>query len=247
MKILVTGASGFVGRNLTEALEKSDIHEIYPVDHESDPQLLKVYTEKAEFVFHFAAVHRPDDEKEFFRVNLDYFAALLAKLKEAANRSPVLYTSTIQAVQDTEYGRSKRAAEEALKEHARDTGNRAIIYRLTNTFGRYARPHSHSVVATFCHNIARGFPIKVSDPDHRMNFYYIDDVIASFIKHLTRIVHPDPDGFYRLPKELEYAITLGELADKICTIKNRIDKDLPKEAEDDLTEKLTETYLSYLP
>jgi len=245
MKILVTGAKGFIGRNLIEELGKNKEVELFEYDKDNDPQTLRYYTKECDFVFHLAAVHRPEDETEFEKVNYKFFADLLEMLRAKNNSSPVLLTSSIQADQNNAYGKSKLDAEEALKKHAEMISSRPIIYRLTNTFGRHARPNDHSVVATFCYNIARGLPIEIGDPDHVMKLYYIDDVIDSFLSHLNKNIAPDPDGFYRLPKNLEYEITLKELADKIYSFKAIIDGNWDISSADIFTKKLLATYLSY--
>ena len=246
MKILITGAKGFIGRNLIEALEKIKEVEIFAYDKSSGSGTLQIFTGACEFVYHLAAVHRPEDESEFERVNHLFFADLLKMLRDKNNSCPVLLPSSIQAGEDSGYGKSKLAAEKALKKHSELTGARAIIYRLTNTFGRYAKPNHHSVVATFCYNIARNLPIEISDPDHVMKFYYIDDVIASFINHLHNNLKPDADGFYRLPEELTYEITLQELADIIYSFNVWVDKGLSPIYPDELSLKLYQTYLSYI-
>jgi UDP-2-acetamido-2,6-beta-L-arabino-hexul-4-ose reductase len=246
MKILVTGSKGFIGRNLIEALEKIKQVEIFAYDKSSGPRMLQHFTGACEFVYHLAAVHRPEDESEFEKVNHLFFADLLKMLRDNNNSCPVLLTSSIQAGDHSKYGKSKLAAEKALQEHADLINSRAIIYRLTNTFGRYAEPNHHSVVATFCYNIARGLPVAISDPGHVMKFYYIDDVIASFIDHLNNDIEPDPDGFYRLPEELTYEITLQELADIIHSFKVWVDKGLAPIYPDEFSLKLYQTYLSYI-
>lgn len=246
MNFLVTGANGFIGRNLIEWLKSNyNQAEIFDLDKETDLKMLKYFTETCDFVFNFAAVHRPEEESEFKIVNHLFFANLLAMLRSYNNSCPVLLTSSIQAVQDSAYGKSKLAAEKELEEHAGKMNSRAIIYRLTNTFGRYAKPNNHSVVATFCHNIAHGLPIVINDPDRIMKLYYIDDVISSFIAHIKSSIEPDVDGFYRLPWELEYHITLKELADKIYLFKDGDDKGLASVTTDEFGKKLYETYLSY--
>lgn len=246
MKILVTGANGFIGRNLIEELEKNKEVEILRYYKGTDRQMLQDFTRACDFIFHLAAVHRPKDESEFEKVNYYLFADLLAMLRSNNNSCPVLLVSSVLTNQHSGYGKSKLAAEKALKEHAERINSNAIIYRLTNTFGRYAKPNNHSVVATFCYNIAHGLPIVINDPKHIMRLYYIDDVIASFIAQIDHHVEPDPDGFYRLPKKLEYEITLKELADKIYSIKASVDEGLTFAIADELSRKLYDTYLSYI-
>jgi len=246
MKLLVTGAKGFIGRNLIELLGKDKEVEVFEYDKDTDPQMLHYFTKECDFVFHLAAVHRPKDEAEFNKVNHLFFGDLLEMLRSEKNACPVLLTSSFQATQNSDYGRSKLAAEKALKKHAETMNSKAIIYRLTNTFGRYAKPNHHSVVATFCYNIARGLPIEISDPERVMKLYYIDDLIDSFLSHLNNNIEPDPDGFYRLPKDLEYKITLKDLADKIYSFKASSDEDLALSMADEFTRKLYETYTNYI-
>ncbi|HED24198.1 MAG TPA: NAD-dependent epimerase/dehydratase family protein [Firmicutes bacterium] len=245
MKILITGAGGFIGRNLVEVLEKDKGYTLFKFNSADNPRLLNDYTAGCEFLFHLAAVHRPADEAEFDRVNRQFLAGVLDHLRKQDNGCPILLASSIQAVDDSPYGRSKRAAEKLVREHAEKSGSRAIIYRLTNTFGRYARPNSHSVVATFCYNIARDLPIVISDPDREMHLYYIDDVIESFLLHLHGSVEPDPDGFYRLPEVLEYRVTLGELAEMLYSFRERIRSGEEFTPRDEFAAKLYQTFRSY--
>ena len=245
MKVLVTGARGFIGRNLIEALKSRKGFEIFKYDREDNPEELEIYCRNCEYLFHFAAVHRPDNGIEFEKVNHQFFSDLLNRLRSHKNSCPVLLTSSIQAEDDTDYGRSKKAAEKALVEHSRAIDSRAIIYRLTNTFGRYARPNSHSVVATFCHHIARGLPIQVNDPERVMQFYYIDDVIESFIAHIDDGHGPDADGFYRLPPEYKYEITLEQLAQRLYIFKKLLGVGIQPVLTDTFTAKLFATYQSY--
>lgn len=245
MNILVTGASGFIGRNLVEALQKRQAVKILEYDKNSDPSTLADHAANCDFVCHLAAVHRPADRSEFMKVNHLLFAQLLGLLRANNNKCPVLLPSSIQAGDKTDYGNSKVAAENELKNHAALINARAIIYRLTNTFGRYAEPNHHSVVATFCFNIIRGLPVEISDPQKVVRFYYIDDVIASFTAHLDRELEPDPDGIYRLPEEMISVVTLEELFSKIISFKKSIERGLEPGLPDLFTARLYETFLSY--
>lgn len=247
MNVLITGAYGFIGKNLTARLRK-----IYPdcklylVDVDTTREELYEYTKDCDFVYNFAAVHRPKETSEFDAVNHMYFDSLLGMLKEHDNNCPVLYTSSIQATNGTEYGNSKLAAEADLREHSKTTGARAVIYRLTNTFGRWATPNHHSVVATFCYNLVKGIPLQISDRNHVMEFYYIDDVIDDFVLQLSGKRTPDEDGVFRLVKEKIYRITLGELADLLYDIKKAVDEGANFKSQHAIGERMYKTYLSYV-
>jgi len=246
MKILITGANGFIGKNLRARLKEiyNDV-EIYYYDIETPQEKLNDFTKDCDFVYNFAAVHRPKTEDEFDKVNHQLFSGLLDLLKKNNNKCPVLYTSSIQADNGTKYGESKIAAERALQKYGEETGNRVIIYRLTNTFGRWATPNHHSVVATFCYNLARNLPITISNADIVMNFYYIDDVIDSFISQLDGSVKPCDDGIFRLPDDKIHTITLGELGRVLTYFKDCVNKNLEPEFKNDTEKKLYLTYLSY--
>jgi len=247
MKILVTGATGFIGKNLTEQLSKNNEITVLNFDPRTDKESLSELSALCGFVFYLAAVHRPLDASEFDKVNVSYFAELLRMLRHQGNTCPVLLTSSYQAMDDTPYGKSKRAAEEELLRHAATNQSEAIIYRLTNTFGRYARPNQHSVVATFCHNIARGLPVEIHEPGRIMRLYYIDDVVSAFLSHLDGYVKPDKDGFYRLPESLTFEITLQDLAELITGFKADYGRGIRTGPSDDLAAKLFATFLSYIP
>lgn len=247
MKILVTGSNGFIGSNLIARLKSMGQENIiYAYDMNVSMETLREYTKDCDFVYHFTAVHRTNRIEDFMEVNYLFFKELLCMLEENHNTCPVLYTSSIQAMQDTEYAQSKRMAEEVLKEYAKKTGARGIIYRLTNTFGKWAKPGGHSVVATFCHNIARNEKIEIHNPDTVMNFYYIDDVIDSFVHQLKEEAGADADGIYRLEDTLLYSISLKELAEKIYSFKASRENHTLPDMKDVLTKKLYSTYLSYL-
>ncbi len=249
MKILVTGAGGFLGKNLIAGLkaQSGEEHIIYTYDTTNTLEELKTYTRDCDFVYHFAAVHRPVREADFMEVNYELFRKLLAYLRESGNKCPVLYTSTIQAAQDSAYARSKRMAEEALREHGRLNNSKSILYRLTNTFGKWAKPYAYSVVATFCYNIARNIKIEIHNPDTRMNFYYVDDVITDFLRHLKEEVLPGEDGYHRLKEEYNYQVTLQELADTIRGFQKAREELYIPDLKDVFVKKLYSTYLSYLP
>jgi len=246
MKILITGANGFIGKNLTAKLKElyPDVV-IYYYDIETPHEKLNDFTKDCDFVYNFAAVHRPKTEDEFDKVNHQLFSGLLDLLKQHNNSCPVLYTSSIQADNGTKYGESKISAERDLQKYGQETGNRVIIYRLTNTFGRWATPNHHSVVATFCYNLVRDLPITVSDPNILMNFYYIDDVIESFVAQLSGNVTPCEDGIFRLSEDKIHKITLGELKDTLTYISKCVKNGTEPKLTTDTAKKLYLTYLSY--
>ena len=245
MNILITGANGFLGKNLIERLVKMDGVNIMHYDQGTSPLLLEKNLCECDFLFHFAAVHRPKDNDEFYRINDDFFESVLARLKKAGNRCPVLLTSSVQATDNNDYGRSKVIAENLVRAHAEKMDSKAIVYRLNNVFGKWATPNSHSVVATFCYNINRDLPINISNRNITMRFYYVDDVIDSFMAQLKGDILPDADGIFRLKEEQIISITLGELADTFYSF-----RECQKSGKEPnlLTEKerrLWSTYVSY--
>ncbi len=249
MKLLVTGAGGFLGKNLLTSLKAQggEDYTIYTYDKANTLEDLKSYTRDCDFVYHFAAVHRPTHEEEFRETNYELFQTLLELLRKNGNKCPVLYTSSVQATQDTAYAKSKRMAEEALQEHEKKNNSRGIIYRLTNTFGKWAKPYTYSVVATFCHNISRNMEIKIHNSDTVMNFYYIDDVIEDFLRHLKEEVPPCGDGYYRLKEEYCYQVSVQELAGILRGFKKAREELYIPDMKDPFVKKLYSTYLSYLP
>ncbi len=248
MKILITGAKGFIGKNLIDRLKGyGDKYLVYEFDVDSTRDVLETYTADCDFVFNFAAVHRPKQESEFEQTNHLFFDELLKLLVEHKNFCPVLYTSSIQATNGSAYGESKLMAEADLKEYGEKYGAKAIIYRLTNTYGRWATPNHHSVVATFCYNIARGLPITVNDENIVMHFYYIDDVIDSFVSQLEDTAIPDEDGIYRLGEAKIHTVTLGELAAYLKKFKKNVDNHIVPQFQNTTEETLYKTFVSYLP
>lgn len=244
MKILVTGAKGFVGKNLIATLEQMNDIEIYQYDVDTDPALLNTYTIDCEFVFHLAGVNRPQKEQEFQTGNTGFTDILLNFLKENKNKCPILITSSIQAALDNPYGRSKKEAEDLLFAYGIETGSKVLVYRLPNVFGKWCRPNYNSAISTFCHNIAHDLPIRVNDPDVIMNLVYIDDVVEEMIRALHGNETKEGD-FCKVP--VVHTIRLGDIVELIYSFKNsRKDLSIPN-MEDAFIKKLYATYLSYLP
>lgn len=256
MKILVTGANGFVGRNLIAQLENiksgkarnynlTDDLTIYKYDIDTAPELLDTYTADCDFVFHLAGVNRPKDEKEFMEGNFGFTSILLGKLKENNNKAPILITSSIQAALDNPYGRSKKAGEDLMFKYSSDNGSDVLVYRLPNVFGKWCRPNYNSAVATFCNNIANDLEITVNDPNVVMNLVYIDDVVDEFIAALGG--NANKDGEYCRISTV-HTIKLGEIVDLLYKFKGQ-PKDIimPEIPHNSFAKKLYSTYLSYLP
>jgi len=245
MKILITGSKGFIGKNLIAELRNRNFTGIYEYDLDTDPTLLDDYCKDADFVFHLAGVNRPQNPDEFMKGNFSFTGALLATLKKHNNKCPVMVSSSIQADRDNPYGKSKRAAEGLVFDYARQTGAKVYVYRFPNVFGKWCRPNYNSVIATFCHNIARGLPIQVNDPDTVLNLVYIDDLVSELIAALGGTPNLKDDGYCYVP--VTHVKKLGEIAQLIESFQsNRNDLSLP-DMGDPFTKKLYATYLSYLP
>ena len=255
MKILITGAKGFLGKNLVEALKNvrdgkdktrnltGDIT-IFEYDIDTDPTLLDTYTKECDFVFHLAGVNRPKDEKEFMEGNFGFTSILLDSLKKNENKSPILITSSIQAALDNPYGISKKAGEDLIFEYGKENDVKTFVYRLPNVFGKWCRPNYNSAVATFCHNIAHDLPITVNDRSHMMTLVYIDDVVDELINALGDTENREGD-YCKVP--VEHKITLGEIADLLYSFKeSRSNLSVPDMTEGSFSKKLYSTYLSYL-
>lgn len=244
MKILVTGAYGFIGKNLIAELKNRGYDEIYEYDLGCDERALDEYTKDCEFVFHLAGVNRPKDTKEFMEGNFGFTSVLLDKLKQNDNKATVLITSSIQALLDNPYGISKKAGEELMFNYSKETGAKVYVYRLPNVFGKWCRPNYNSAVATFCYNIAHGLDITVNDPSVVMNLVYIDDVVNEFISAMEgkpNII----EGYGKVPTE--HTVLLGKIAEMIQSFKDsRKNLEVPLMA-DGFEKKLYSTYLSYLP
>jgi len=244
VKILVTGANGFVGKNLIAELTNQGYKEIYKYSRDTDAALLDIYTKECDFVFHLAGVNRPKEEQEFMDGNYELTGKLLGLLKKHENKSPVLLTSSIQAELNNPYGRSKRAAENLLSFYSKETGTNAYIYRLPNLFGKWCRPNYNSVVATFCHNIARNIDIQIHDHHAQLTLCYIDDVVNEFIRTLKGSPAINKDGFCFVPKT--YETTVGKVAEKLYSFKNNRESLIMPSLEEDFNRALYSTLLSYL-
>lgn len=234
MNILVTGASGFIGRNLVAALKThGDEHSILACSSTTPFEHIEEFCSSADFVYNLAGVMRPEDPEDFNRVNVDLVKNILHTLESHQNTCPVMLASSIQASLEgrfagSAYGASKKAAEQAVFEHAETTGARALVYRLTNTFGKGAHPDYCSVVATFCYHIARNEPIRIDDPTALMHLLYVDDLTSELVRGLTggenRMNEQGvEDGFCHAEPVAD--ITLQDLATMLYTFKDAQDRD----------------------
>ena len=262
MNVLITGANGFVGKNLTQRLstikDRRDrtrpvlqIEEILLCTRDTSAETLADYCKKANFVVHLAGVNRPQDPGEFAAGNTDFTRTLLEILRKSGNRCPVLLSSSIQAslagqYAGSPYGQSKKAAEELLLAYGRETGAAGMIYRLPNLFGKWCRPNYNSVVATFCHHIARDLPITVSDPAVELELVYIDDLIDEILNAMEGQPHRTDGAYCSVP--VSYRVTLGEIVRLLQTFHDQPQTLLlPEIPEGSFEKKLYSTYLSYLP
>lgn len=244
MKILVTGAKGFIGKNLISELKNRGYNHILEYDKGASPIVLDTYCKEADFVFHLAGVNRPKEQSEFMKGNYECITILLEALKKHGNKSPVMLASSIQAQLGNPYGESKKAGEDLLLNYSEETGAKALIYRFPNVFGKWCRPNYNSAVATFCHNVSRDLPIHVNDPSVIMQLVYIDDVVDELIRALEGNEYT-LDLFCAVP--VVHSIALGEIVDLIYSFKNsRHKRDIP-DMSDGFIKKLYSTYLSYLP
>ena len=256
MKILVTGAKGFVGKNLIATLnnikdgkDKSfDIDTdicLFEYDIDTNPSLLDKYCKECDFVFNLAGVNRPKESSEFMSGNFGFASVLLDKLKLYNNRCPVMLSSSTQASLDNPYGISKKAGEDLLFEYSLETGVKVFVYRFPNIFGKWCRPNYNSAIATFCHNVAHGLDIMVNSRKTVMNLVYIDDVVNELLNALKGNATTKEDGFCYVP--IVHTKELGEIVDLIYSFHDaRMLMNIP-DVSDEFVRKLYATYLSYLP
>ena len=244
--ILITGAGGFIGRNLAFGLAHRGYTNLLRFDRENTLQELDEMCRHARFVFHLAGINRPRDPKEFYDGNTDLTARLCGFLAQAGGRCPVLMTSSVQSGNGTDYGKSKALAEERLLRYGEETGAEVLLTRMPGIFGKWCRPNYNSVVATFCHSIAHGLPIEVRDPAFSLPLVYIDDLVDCLVGAMEGRVLPDesqPGCFAVGPV---HTATLGLLAETITSFRDSRQDLSVANQQDPLTRKLYSTYLSYL-
>lgn len=272
MNILITGAKGFVGKNLCESLKNIHdgkdktrpaiaIDEIFEYDIDTEPALLDEYCAKADFVFHLAGVNRPQNPEEFMQGNFGFTSALLDTLGKYKNTCPVMISSSIQATcigrYDSDYGRSKKAGEELVFAYSEETGAKALVYRFPNLFGKWCRPNYNSAVATFCNNIANDLPVVVNDSSVELELLYIDDLVTQMLDALEgkeqhcefngiKTVLCDSGRYCAAP--VTHKATLGEIVDLLRKFSIQTSTlVMPEIPDGSFAKKLYSTYLSYLP
>ena len=271
MNILITGAKGFVGKNLVANLynikngknrtRSFSIDNIYEFDVDTDISLLDEYCQNADFIFNLAGVNRPQNNEEFMQGNFGFASTLIDTLKKYNNTCPVVLSSSIQATligrYDSDYGRSKKAGEELFFDYARETGAKIFVYRFPNLFGKWCRPNYNSAVATFCNNIANDLPIQVNDRNIQLELLYIDDLIEEMFDAIEGKEHhcefngietvlKDDGRYCAVPKT--HKVTLGEIVDLLESFKSQPQTlIMPKIPDNSFAKKLYSTFLSYLP
>lgn len=243
--ILLTGADGFIGRNLRTHLERRDNIRLICIDVGNSKDEFITAANKADFVIHLAGINRPKDISEFEIGNKGFTEELVELLSSRNEKIPILISSSIQAALDNPYGKSKLGAEEAIREYARSTGASAFIFRLPNVFGKWCRPNYNSVIATWCYNTTHHLPIQINDPAAILHLVYIDDVAEAFIAALDGKVFPENDGFCRVSQT--YKKSLAEIAGMLESFAASRKTLIMPSLEDRFTRALYATWLSYLP
>ncbi len=272
MKILVTGAKGFVGKNLVYALKNLkegkdrtrpnlSVEEIFEYDIDSTEKDLENACKNASFVFNLAGVNRPQNQEDFMKGNFGFASDLLNTLKKYNNKCPIMLSSSIQATligrYDGEYGRSKKAGEDLFFDYSKETGAKVLVYRFPNLFGKWCRPNYNSAVATFCNNVANDLPIQVNDRNTELELLYIDDLVAEMLDALENSEHhAEFDGINTVIKDdgkfcavpITHKVTLGEIVDLLDSFKKQSETlIIPEIPNNSFAKKLYSTYLSYLP
>ena len=244
-KVLVTGAKGFIGKNLVLELKNRKVYEVFECDVDTTEEQLAQFAKECEFVFHLAGVNRPQRTEEFMEGNYGFTTKLLEILQKNGNMSPILMSSSIQAKLDNDYGKSKKAGEDYILDYGSKNSIATYVFRLPNVYGKWCRPNYNSAIATFCNNIARGLEIKVNDRSTLLTVVYIDDVVNAFIDATDGIVARDDDGYCKVSTEDK--ITLGEIVDTLYSFKDSRKTLSVANMNRGVIKKLYSTYLSYLP
>ncbi|MFS7403587.1 NAD-dependent epimerase/dehydratase family protein [Carnobacterium maltaromaticum] len=243
MRILVTGADGFLGKNLIAQLKNEGFSNVQKYTLKHSLEDLEEFTKECDFVYHLAGVNRPKNEVEFYEGNTNLTEQLITSLEKNEKYIPVLVSSSVQAEYDNAYGDSKKKGENIIFNYSKNNNVEVMVYRLQNLFGKWSKPNYNSVVATFCYNISRGIPIKINDESSQMTLCYIDDVIKEFINALKN--QPTKEGKYcRVPNE--YKMTVGELAQKIKLLNENRETLVMPSLQKQFDRDLYATYLSYL-
>ena len=244
MKILITGAEGFIGKNLIIALQSRGYHDLLMLETDSPAEVIERYCAECSFVFHLAGMNRTRQQDETVQGGFGFSDTLLRQLNKHKNRCPVMFASSTQASLPNLYGRSKKAGEELLELYAHETGAKVYVFRLPHVFGKWSKPNHNSVIATFCYNVSHDLPIVVHDESTVMQLAYIDDVAETLCDLLDG--KTTKEGAY-CSVPLTYHATLGDIATRIRSFRNIRESNMLPDMSDQLTKKLYATYLSFLP
>lgn len=240
MKVLVTGANGFIGKNLCQRLKEEKGLEVVRYDKDDSFSLIEENINSFDFIFHLAGINRPQDNKEFYEGNSDLSKKIIDLLISSKSKIPIILTSSIQAIKDNDYGKSKKLAEDYF-----NTYEYSYVYRLSNVFGKWCRPNYNSVVATFCNNVAKDIELEINDPNYEIELIYIDDIVEEFIS----VLHKNKpkvkkEGLYYI--EPVHRISIGELATLIKSFKENLNSIMVPKTGDEFIKKLFSTYISYV-
>jgi UDP-2-acetamido-2,6-beta-L-arabino-hexul-4-ose reductase len=241
MKILITGSNGFIAKNLIAHLERDESHKLYLFSKEDSETILEAYLKEVDFIFHLAGVNRPKNKEDFYTGNSNLTKSIIDILKKEKKSTPIVITSSTQALLDNDYGKSKLEAENIVKEYGKDSGAKIFIYRLPNVFGKWSKPNYNSVVSTWCYNISNNLEIQVNDDTTELNLVYIDDVVKAFIDNLS---YESSEQYFSV--DTVYNKSLGEIRDLLYSFKSNRESLLIPNVGSGFERALYATYLSYL-